>query len=88
MKTFVEELVDSVSKTELDLKYPYYENGKINKVFTPDDRLYCVEAPSIEIDEVIKILNDLKQKGANRVYIADDSDAYGYYFYGVKLVEV
>jgi hypothetical protein len=88
MKTFAEKLIQKISKTELDLKYPYYENGVPNEVLTPHNSLAFVEAPSIDIDEAIQILQELKEKGSNRVYIADNPDAEGYYFYGVKLIEL
>jgi protein-tyrosine phosphatase len=89
MKTFVEKLVAAVERTELDLEYPYYDKlGNKNEVMVPYSVLNFVEAPSIDLDDAIKILTELKEKGANRVYIADHCDHHGYYFYGVKLLEI
>jgi hypothetical protein len=88
MKTFVEKFIDVERRTELDLVYPYYEDGKINEVMIPHNKLNFAEAPSIDIDEAIKIITGLKEKGANRIYIADHCDHHGYYFYGVKLIEI
>mgnify|MGYP006928717531 CR=1 FL=1 len=54
----------------------------------PYNKLDFTEAPSMDIDETIKILTELKEKGANRIYIADHCDHHGYYFYGVQLREI
>lgn len=91
MKTFVEKFIEEISRTELDLDYPNYDDVKSeerNEVMIPNNKLSFSEAPSIDLDEVISILNNLKEKGANRVYIADHSDHNGYYFYGVQLKEI
>lgn len=88
MKTFVEKFIDTIEKTDLDLGYPYYEGDIKNEVMIPYNRLKFSEAPSLDINEVIKILTELKEKGANKVYIADHFDHDGYYFYGVKLIEI
>ena len=88
MKTFVEKFIAVESRTELDLDYPNYEAEERNEVMIPHNKLNFAEAPSIDIDEVIKILIDLKEKGANRCYIADHCDHHGYYFYGVQLLEI
>ena len=45
------------SRTELDLDYPHYEGEKRNEVMIPHNKLNFAEAPSIDIDETIKILN-------------------------------
>lgn len=90
MKTFAEKLVDKKAFTELDLEYPFYESGgqdECNEVLTPSSILYT-ESPSIDIDIVISTLQNMKELGANRVYIADHCDHHGYYFYGVKLSEL
>jgi hypothetical protein len=89
MKTFVEKLVAAEERTELDLEYPYYDKlGNRNEVMVPYSVLNFVEAPPIDLDDAIKILTELKEKGADRVYIADHCDHHGYYFYGVKLLEI
>jgi hypothetical protein len=89
MKTYVEKFIAAESRTELDLEYPHYDRFEVrNEVMIPYNRLTFVDAPSIDIDETIKILTELKEKGANRVYIADHCDHHGYYFYGVELIEI
>lgn len=93
MRTFVEKFIAKEMKTELDLEYPFYDREiedeeERNEVLTPTSRLPFVEAPSMDIGEVIRILTDLKEKGANRVYIADHCDHHVYYFYGVNLMEI
>jgi hypothetical protein len=88
MKTFVEKIIAVERRTELDLEYPNYDGEERNDVMIPHNKLNYVEAPSMDIDETIKILTELKNKGSNRVYIADHCDHHGYYFYGVKLVEI
>ena len=88
MKSFVEKIIAIESKVELDLEYPHYDGEVHNDVMIPHSKIDYTEAPSIDIDQVIAILNSLKEKGANRVYIADHCDHQGYYFYGVKLIEI
>jgi hypothetical protein len=88
MKTYVEKFIAKKSKTDLDLEHPNYAGDERNEVMIPLNKLEYTEAPSIDIDEVISMLNKLKELGANRVYIADHSDHHGYYFYGVKLIEI
>lgn len=88
MRTFVEKFIATESRTELDLEFTHYEGDDINEVMIPQHKLNYVDAPSIDIDVVIDILDTLKEKGANRVYIADHIDHHGYYFHGVKLVEI
>lgn len=88
MKTFVEKFIAEESRTDLDLDYPNYDGDEKNEVMIPHNKLIFVEAPSMDIDETIKILTDLKEKGANRIYIADHCDHNGYYFYGVQLLEI
>jgi hypothetical protein len=83
-KTFVEKFIGSEVRDELDLEYPYNKGD----VMTPVSRLDFAEVQSIDINEVIKICNDLKNKGANRLYIATHSDHQGYYFHGVCLKEI
>lgn len=89
MKTFVEKFIAVESRTELDLEYPnYYYGEERNEVMIPHNKLKFAEAPSMDIDETIKILIELKEKGADRIYIADHCDHRGYYFYGVQLREI
>ena len=88
MKTFAEKFIHGINRTALDLEPPFYDGDVRNEVMIPQHKLRFVEAPSMDIDEVIKILNELKEKGADRVYIADHCDHHGYYFYGVKLTEI
>ena len=88
MRTFVEKFIAEESRTELDLDYPNYEGEERNEVMIPSNKLSFVEAPSMDIDEAIKILTELKDKGANRIYFADHCDHHGYYFYGTQLKEI
>ena len=88
MKTFVEKFIVEESRTELDLDYPNYEGEERNEVMIPSNKLSWAEAPSMGIEEAIKILEDMKTKGANRVYFAAHCDHHGYYFYGTQLKEI
>lgn len=88
MKTFVEKFIAEKTLTELDLEFPNYSGDVRNEVMIPHNKLSHAEAPSMDIDDAIKILNELKEMGSNRVYIADHCDHNGYHFYGVKLVEI
>lgn len=90
MKTYAEKLIDSKSKTELDLDFPHYgENDERNEVMVPHRCIsLSVDTPSMDIDDAINILEELKKKGSNRVYIMNHCDHRGYYFFGVKLIEL
>ena len=84
MKRYEEKFIKEISRTEIDLDHPFYENGGDDRNEVKTINL----GVSIEIDEVIGILNDLKNSGADRVYIAEPCDHHGYYFYGVKLNQI
>jgi len=88
LKTFVEKFITEESRTELDLDYPNYEGDVHNEVMIPHSKLDWAEAPSMDIDEAIKIISNMKEKGANRVYFSAHSDHHGYYFYGTQLKEI
>jgi hypothetical protein len=98
MRTFVEKFVEAEERTELDLRYPYYESTDKpdgvdirNEILIPEsttDKLNYVKVPSLDIDDAIYVLSELKRSGANRLYIATHVDHQGYYFYGTKLLEV
>ena len=88
MKTYVEKFITEESRIELDLEYPNYEGDERNEVMIPRNRMDFGETPSMDIDEAIEILNQLKKKGSNRVYFADRGDHHGYHFYGVQLMEI
>lgn len=53
----------------------------------PYNKINCT-VPSMNIDDVMGILNKLKEDGANRVYISTDDGHRGYEFFGVQLKEV
>jgi|AntRauTorcE11897_2_1112592.scaffolds.fasta_scaffold70268_2 hypothetical protein len=95
-KTYVEKFIKEVQKTELDMDFPFWgfnplsecDDNDRNEVMIPNNRLTFAEAPSMDIDECIDILEGLKSEGANRVYIADHIDHRGYHIYGVELKEI
>jgi hypothetical protein len=97
MKTYVEKFIAEESRTELDLQFPYYSDTEKDEdgdtvrnvvIYAPElEDSYVSTDVSMDIDEVIGILNSLKQRGANRVYISDHCDHHGYYFYGVHMEE-
>jgi hypothetical protein len=89
---YQEKLVDKFDITDIDLEYNYSEevdeNGdQIRIDIVHSDDVYYSECPPAKIDEVIEQLIELKNKGAERVYISEHVDHHGYYFYGVKLEE-
>ncbi len=90
MRTFVEKFIDKEELTELDCEFPFYDKNTEdrNEVLIPHSHLSFAQCPSVDIDRVITILNNLKEKGANRVYLADHVDHQGYYVYGTKLIEI
>lgn len=89
---FKETYIEEIEHSELDLEYPFYtvdENDEdVRSEIEYDNKVDWSESPSIEIDEVIKTLETLKSKGANRCYIIAHSDHYGYVFTGVKLEKI
>lgn len=88
MKKYKEILIEEVSEDELDLESPFYDGDERNEIDSSELGDIWSESPSIDIDEVIKILSSLKEKGANRVYLFAHSDHHGYIITGVKLVEL
>ena len=94
MKTFVEKYVSEISMTELDCEYPYYtdknqEDPNEVMMSRKDREEMCwAEIDSMDIDEAIKVLEQLKEDGAERVTFATHTDHHGYYFYGTKLIEI
>lgn len=90
MKYFKETFIKEIHMTELDLDYPFYneDDDDRNEVQTPDGQIPFAQVPSVDIDELIEELYNLKLEGANRVYIADHVDHHGYHIYGVKLEEI
>lgn len=87
MKKFKETLVKEVEIDELDLDFPFYNAGSddSNEVDLPDN--IWAEVPSMDIDQAIKSLTELKEMGANRIYFYAHTDHHGYIFTGVKLEE-
>ena len=89
MKSYREKFIVQESRTEIDLDPPFYDGDERNEIDTVWDELKYVDGvPSMELDELIGILQNMKRRGADRVYIATHEDHHGYYFYGVKLEEV
>ena len=89
MKSYREKFIVQESRTEIDLDPPFYDGDERNGIDTVWDELKYVDGvPSMELDELIGILQNMKRRGADRVYIATHEDHHGYYFYGVKLEEV
>ena len=89
MKNYREKFIVQESRTEIDLEPPFYDGDERNEIDTVWDELKYVDGvPSMELDELIGILQNMKRRGADRVYIATHEDHHGYYFYGVKLEEV
>lgn len=83
---YKEEFVAQIENINLDLKHPYYDlEDNPNDVEIPRNQLDYANVPSIEIKELESIINQLKENGADRVYIASHVNHRGYYFYGVKL---
>jgi hypothetical protein len=87
-----EKLIGKFDITDIDIEYNYSdeldESGdQIRLDIKYSDEVSYSECPPAKIDEVIKNLILLKEKGAERVYISEHIDHHGYYFYGVKLEE-
>lgn len=87
-KSYREVLVDEVSVTDLDMEEPFHspDEEEPNDVETAEE--VWSETVSMPIDQAVKILQELRDKGADRVYLYTHSDHHGYYFTGVKLEEV
>lgn len=101
MNKYIERLISIHEETELDIAPPYHSDTEVDEDGDPlrlevewCDKLqkscYSEVEVSMEIDEVISILERLKAAGAERVLIAEHIDHHGYYFYGtrIELVEV
>ena len=88
MKQLKETFIGKKEVSDLDLMEPFWEDGadEPNEIEWMDD--IWNEAPSMDIDQLMEILEKYKKEGANRVYIAEHSDHQGYEFNFVKLEEL
>ena len=86
---FKETLIGVEYHEELDLKYPFYSDNsnEPNEIDTSEMPDIWSDTVSIDIEDAIKSLQELKKIGANRVYIVAHEDHYGYIFTGVNLKE-
>ena len=89
---FREEFISRVAKHEIDLGFPYFnddhEMNVIEKTEEVKNNTRFVTDASLDIDEVIDILMEMKNKGANRLYIEEESPDQGYIFCGTKLNKI
>jgi hypothetical protein len=89
MKKFIEELLIEDCVTELDLEFPFYNN--VNGKLIPNEveiaNTDYAEAPSMDIDKALEIIQKFKDNGCNRIYFESHCDHSGYYFYGINLKE-
>lgn len=76
-------LIDTKAIQDLDMEYPYYD-GDIPTEISKDEEI-DTEGCSIGIEQLQSILDELKSKGANRIYITSDFDRHGYIFCGVQV---
>jgi hypothetical protein len=90
---FNEIKVAEVTHDELDMFYPFYgpekdkEGDEIRNEISFNNDVWG-ETESIDIDIVIKTLQELKELGSERVYIIAHTDNHGYIFTGVKYEEI
>lgn len=89
MKNYKETFISKQVVSELDLDPPFWEidEDEPNLVDYCEDGQYQ-DAPSMDIEDLIHILETIKRQGANRVYIESDNDHQGYEFTFVNLTEV
>jgi len=83
MKTYVEKFIENIETDELDFEEVFRNNELLTS-----SKVQAQSAISISIEEVEKIINELKKNGANRVYIEYHEDHITYIFSGVQLKEV
>jgi hypothetical protein len=88
MNTYAEKFIAQDSLTELDLCFPFYDedSNESNEVLL-SSKVHS-DVPSLAIDNLITVLNELKEKGAERIYITTHEDHQGYFFYGVNLIKL
>lgn len=89
MSNYKETHVFTHSEEDLDVMPPFYtgeedEDGDPIRNHVETYNEHISEAPSINIDTVIEILMEGKKRGADRVYIGDHCDHFGYEFAFVK----
>ena len=88
MSKYKEIIVNKAVFTDLDLEFPFYdENDNRNDVDTVHAH-FSDTTVSMDINLLIKTLHDMKEKGTERVYIAQHSDHFGYYITGIKIEEI
>ena len=84
MKKYKEKLIERIEFSELDFEEPHWSEGEEDA----NDIEYLdaveTETTSINIDLAISTLKNLKEKGADSVYIYQHVDHIGYIFTGSK----
>lgn len=90
MTKFKEKLINVNYHEELDFLHPFYndETEEFNEIDDSEMPSIWSDTVSMDIDEAINTLKQLKEEGANRVYIVAHTDHVGYIYTGVKLEEV
>lgn len=84
MNTYVEKFIERITLEDLDREFPFNDGD----VMTPTKHLGNSKISSVDIDIVIKTLENLKVNGSDRVFITENSLLEGYDFYGVKLIKI
>jgi len=88
MKKFKESLIEEIEISDIEsMSEPFYTGDERNDVEMPDNDVWY-EADSINIDVVIKTLEQLKNNGANRVYLYSHGDHNSYILTGVNCQEI
>lgn len=85
MEHFREKFITEIEISDNDMDYPFYDNERNderNEVIF--NRNIWKNTDSVDIDTVIDILEKLKNKGSERLYIFAHSDHHSYIFTGVK----
>lgn len=86
MKQLKETFISKKEVSDLDLLPPFW-NEELDESYPLElsKEGYYQDAPSMDIDELITMLKNSQEKGANRVYMESHNDHRGYEFVFVKL---
>jgi len=91
--TILKEFKDEISSGEIDIDYDIFGNlsndndfwDKFSEINKDIQHSIPDRSTSIKIDDIIKILENLKNKGSNYVNIDIDHDRNEYLFYGLNI---
>lgn len=90
MKKFKEKRLHEIQFEDLDMGYPFFEEGEKEeeKNWIEFDHEVASDTSPVDIDIFIEELERMRKYGATHVYMVADVDHHGYIITGVQYKEI